>query len=213
MLSEHDRVVELLTWFVNGTLDVREQERVVQHLEHCEICRGELSLQQQLRNAIAQPSKVEFAPQTSFNKLWERISDEQLGQRPTALAGAWHRLWLSWLKQQWMPLTLGLQALIIAGLSIAFALHNGGNEAAYRTVTAPNNENRAIVHAVFDDATRLSDVKDILNKTGLEVASGPTAAGVYSLTPDAARSRIDLNASVDSLRADPRVRFAELSHP
>jgi len=88
------------------------------------------------------------------------------------------------------------------------------NTAAYRTVTSSSmaNDNRPIIHVVFDEATRLTDVKDILGKSGLEVAAGPTAAGVYSLTPDSTR-KLSLQQTVTALRADPRVRFAELSHP
>lgn len=218
-MSEHDRVIDLLTWFVNGTLDTSEQRRVLQHIEQCSTCRHELELQQRVRDAIAQPSKVEFAPQTSFNKLWDRINVEDAKEKmPSRIAvmnvrpHRWPRL-----RVRWMPLALATQLLVIIGLLIVL-VYGGRTEygaAAYRTVTTNSSSDvqRPIIHVVFDDATRLSDVKDILSKAGIEVVSGPTNAGVYSLTPERSRDRIDLNELVASLRADPRVRFAELSHP
>lgn len=221
-MTEHEHVAELLTWFVNGRLDAREQTRVTEHLERCAMCRAELALQQRLRAAITQPVKVEFAPQTSFNKLWDRVTAEQanpslLKRRRNSAAISQPGRWLQRLADHWVPVTLSMQLLvIIALLGVLFMRGNliNINTAAYRTVSSSDaiNDNRPIIHVVFDEATRLTDVKDILSKSGLEVASGPTAAGVYSLTPDSAHAT-SLQQTVTSLRGDPRVRFAELSHP
>lgn len=211
-MNEHKRIFEALTWLVNGTLDVREQQRVRKHLEQCGMCRAELELQQRVRGAITQPPKVEFAPQTSFNKLWERIEQEAVAQPPGLPRAV--KLHLSRVARWWMPFTLGLQLLVIVVLAAALFTRNSASveqTAPYRTVTAATDD-RPIVHAVFDEAIRLTDVKDILSRAGLEVASGPTAAGVYSLTPDGSHAQTDLNAMLAMLRADPRVRFAEVSH-
>jgi len=218
-MTEHDHIIESLTWYVNGTLDARQQGLVQKHLERCALCRKELALQQQIHGAITQPAKVEFAPQTSFNKLWDRIKDEQFVQAGQNQFASPARRWLAlprfelnWLIDRWIPITLSVQFLIIAGLTSVLWIRSGESPATYRTVTSTADPDRPIIHTVFDEATRLSDVKDILNKAGLEVASGPTTAGVYSLTPDTSRSTPPLNEVVVSLRNDPRVRFAELSH-
>lgn len=219
-MTEHDHIIELLTWFVNGTLDAREQARVLQHVEQCAICRNELALQQQVRSAITQPPKIEFAPQTSFNKLWDQISDDEMSagtrqrHKMHTVASRW--FWPRQLLRNWMPITLAVELLVIfalAGIVVTDRNGSGRQPAAYRTVTDVSAIDRPIIHAVFDEATRLSDVKDILSRAGLEVVSGPTMAGVYSLTPDGSRSKSDLNETVSALRIDPRVRFAELSHP
>lgn len=220
-MTEHQHVVELLTWFVNGRLTAAEHARVAEHLEHCALCREELALQQRVRAAIVQPTKVEFAPQTSFNKLWDKITTDAapksslLGRRPSVTTPA--KPWPKLVRYYWMPIALGGQvAIIVALLAILFAHSSipNNNTAAYYTVTSTDkaNDNRPIIHVVFDEAARLSDMKDILGKSGLEIAAGPTAAGVYSLTPDGTGANA-LQQTVVTLRADPRVRFAELSHP
>jgi hypothetical protein len=71
------------------------------------------------------------------------------------------------------------------------------------TIAAP------VVKAIFDDQVRLIDVKDILASSGLVVAAGPSEAGVYTLVPRDVRLADIPPATLERLRADPRVRFAE----
>jgi anti-sigma factor RsiW len=216
-MSIQDHIEDLIPWFVNDTLDAREQQRVTAHLEQCARCRAELSRQRRIRSAILQPGKVELAPQASFNKLWERISTD--GQAPATSSATRQRagMALDWCRRRWMPIALAAQLLIIASLGVVIAARTHSTDSdgtgPYQTVTSDNHADQAIIHVVFADDTRLSDVKDILARTGVEVVSGPSAAGVYTLTPDARDAKADLQAMVTTLRNDPRVRFAEVSHP
>ena len=66
-----------------------------------------------------------------------------------------------------------------------------------------------MVKAIFDDQVRLADVKDILAASGLVVAAGPSEAGVYTLAPRDAQITDIPPATLERLRADPRVRFVE----
>lgn len=217
-MTEHEQVFELLPWLVNNRLTSQQHMRVTQHLEQCAHCRSELVTQQRLHAALNQAPKVEFAPQTSFNKLWDKIVTAEATQQrrenslmPSLLAG------LSWLRQHWQVAALTLQTAIIVGLVGALSLQTHrdkttDNAAAYRTVTSPTvSNNRNVIHVVFDEATRLADVKDILGKSGLSAVSGPTAAGVYTLAPINPSAPLDLRETVHALRDDPRIRFAELS--
>jgi hypothetical protein len=215
MMCTQDHIEEMIPWFVNGTLNEREHKRVADHLEQCVSCRAELVAQQRIRSAILQPGKVELAPQASFNKLWERISTDD--QTPVPAANTRHRAAVAaeWCRQNWMPVALAVQVLIIVSLGVVLATrpHNDATTVPYQTVTTDNHADQAIIHVVFADDTRLSDVKDILARTGVEVVTGPSAAGVYSLTPDARSVDMNLQAVLAALRTDPRVRFAEVSHP
>lgn len=50
----------------------------------------------------------------------------------------------------------------------------------------------------------------LLRRLDLEVVSGPTEAGVYSLSPATQRTQHnDPDRQLAQLRADPNVRFAE----
>jgi hypothetical protein len=174
-------------------------------------------MQRHLQAAITAPVKVEIAPQPSFNKLWEKISAAENAELSTANKETTLKLSLKhvgeWLRHYWMPVTLSIQAAAIIALIGVLALRthsSSHDEGMYRTVTSSAATSGAVIHVVFDDAIRLADIKDILLRSNLQVSSGPTAAGVYSLT--SASKDISAHQAVKSLRDDPRVRFAGLSH-
>ncbi len=56
--------------------------------------------------------------------------------------------------------------------------------AEYRTVTSPapaSPTSRGIIRAVFQPTLRVSDLQQLLEQSGLQIVSGPTEAGVYTL--------------------------------
>jgi len=215
-----DHVADLLPWYINGRLNAEERAKVMHHLQHCVRCTAELNLQQQLQAAITAPVKVEIAPQPSFNKLWERIITEDHPHvdraiRTSLITRLPFEGFSHWMRTYWMPVTLATQAaliIVLIGLIVIKQQAPPNDDAAYRTVTSNAPINGTVFHVVFDDATRLADIKDILLRSNLQVISGPTAAGVYSLTPTNEQLSIANQQTVKSLRDDPRVRFAEISH-
>ena len=217
-MTEH--IAELLPWYINGRLPLHDVERVTLHLEKCTQCTAELNMQQKIHAAINTPSKVEIAPQPSFNKLWDRIAAEEFGDELSAShhtgeRTSWLRSMINKFHSQWMPFMLVTQTAAIAVLLGLMFVHRGEPVSptdGYRTVTSTPVLDGIIIHVVFDDATRLADIKDILLRSNLQVASGPTPAGVYSLKPSDKSTNINVSNALLTLRDDPRVRFAELSH-
>lgn len=213
-----DHVSELIPWYLNGRLSPEDNARVAEHVHRCQRCNGELRLQQHVHDAITASAKVEIAPQPSFNKLWERISAEEdavtFQSSPVIPKTSTVRQAIQWLRSHWTPLFLVTQTAVIAVLAGMLTVQhlNIKEDAAYRTVTSNAPLPGVVIHVVFDDATRLGDIKDILLRSNLQVAAGPTTAGVYSLSPAGARGDFNAQEIVHALRDDPRVRFAELSH-
>ena len=62
-----------MPWMVNGRIESTEARWLSGHLEHCAACRSELAAQRPIREALTREPTVEFAPQPSFNRLWNRI--------------------------------------------------------------------------------------------------------------------------------------------
>jgi anti-sigma factor RsiW len=215
-MNEHARAVELLTWKVNDRLASADADWLEAHLEACGDCRREFAAQRAIRDAIAREPTVEFAPQASFNRLWARIEqDGRAAQSPVAGAtgAATRGRRNGWTAGRWTRATLAAQAVFIALLG--GALWRGSDSSTspnYRTVTdaplAPVT-GQPVIKAIFNDRVRLSDVQDILAGSGLAVASGPTAAGVYTLVAADAKATPLSPGTVARLRTDPRVRFAE----
>jgi hypothetical protein len=164
---------------------------------------------------------VEFAPQASFNRLWKRIEAEgthtvsRIGtSAPAPPANQERTAPIRRRLHPWVRATMAAQAAAILVLCGVLWLRPGA--AAYRTVTdsslAPIPAG-TVIKAIFDDQVRLGDVKEILQGTDLVVVSGPSDGGVYALVPRDLKNRSTVPAAVARLRADPRVRFAEVSAP
>jgi hypothetical protein len=217
-MNEHARASELLPWMVNGRIEASDARWLSQHLELCGACRNELAAQRRIRDALTREPTVEFAPQASFNRLWKRIEDEAAGdlspREPNSVAAARSaepqpesRNAL----RPWLRATLAAQAAAI--LVLCGVLWWRPAATAYHTVTDPSavpSLKGPIIKAIFSDQVRLADVKEILAGAGVVVVSGPSEAGVYALTLRDTQSQAQAPIAVARLRADPRVRFAEL---
>ena len=217
-MNEHARASELMVWKVNGRIESVDARWLDEHLERCAACRAELRVEQRVRDAIAREPTVEFAPQASFKRLWERIEAEQLatasvpgaapatdepGRAPAAPRGR--------RGGRWLRVAVGAQAAVI--LVLCAVLWERPMAPAFRTVTdsspAPVVAG-GVIKAIFADQVRLADVKEILQGAGLVVVSGPSEAGVYTLGPRDASAPPVTPEMAARLRADPRVRFAEI---
>ncbi len=218
-MNEHARASELLPWMVNGRIEATEARWLASHLEHCEACRSELAAQRRIRDALTREPTVEFAPQASFNRLWKRIEaeagdiDAACAARSAGPARALTPLVTRSAAdvRPWVRATLAAQAAAILVLCGVLWLRPGAN--AYRTVTdaAPAaSASGAVIKAIFSDQVRLADVKEILASAGLAVAAGPSEAGVYTLVPRDSSAQSLVPGAAARLRADPRVRFAEV---
>jgi RNA polymerase sigma-70 factor, ECF subfamily len=84
------------------------------------------------------------------------------------------------------------------------------SNAPYRTVTiaAPVIED-AVIHAVFAPTLTLRERSSLLERAGLRIVAGPTAAGVYTLAPVSPADPAALETALQQLRAHPSVRLAE----
>ena len=217
-MNEHERASALLTWMVNGRIESADARWLNEHLENCGACRSELAAQRRIRDALTREPTVEFAPQASFNRLWKRIEAEASDAAPHAPAAAGApirdreslRPTRSGLRP-WVRATLAAQAAAI--LVLCGVLWQRPPSADYRTVTdaAPGPiASGPVIKVIFDDQVRLADVKEMLAGAELVVATGPSEAGVYALVPRDAKSKTTVPAALTRLRADPRVRFAEI---
>ena len=217
-MNAHERAAELLTWQVIGRLGGEDLNWLSEHLESCAHCRAEQRVQRRIRDAVAAQPVVEFAPQASFNRLWQQIEADANIDNPhaatmPAAAGA-RTAARRGRSSRWLRVLAAAQAAAIVLLGAAL-WHRQPDSIApdYRTVTdtAPVPAAADEIKAIFADQVRLADVKDILAGSNMLIASGPNAAGVYTLVSAETSSPAAARAALAHLRADPRVRFAELT--
>ncbi|MEJ1965357.1 MAG: zf-HC2 domain-containing protein [Gammaproteobacteria bacterium] len=231
----HDDVWHALPFFVNGTLRGRSRADVDSHLADCAECRAEVEMQTQVRDAIAVEDVREETTQSSFDELWERITDHEaafdeharaavapgkvvapavaiatsaapaVSTTPRAPAGGM----LKWLVAAVIVEGVGLVTL--GAMSWNTHIAQSGN-ADYRTLSTPAAAlPPGQIRAVFAPELELGNLQTLLSGSRLSIVDGPTEAGVYTLALD------DSDGSVDSalagLRRSPSVRFAEPIEP
>ncbi|WP_439891194.1 anti-sigma factor family protein [Ralstonia sp. 25C] len=198
----HLRVWELLPWVVNQSASASEQTEVDEHLRHCEACRAELALQQELNASInAGGALVSPGVEEGLARLSDRIDAPQRSPRPRLLAVAY-----------------GLAALVLlqsGGLAVLGMKLGGGDTATYRTLSSPARmADHATIRLVVDPSTSVVRLQQLLVPLGLQIVAGPSESGVYTLGARAAEAgrpalNADTHRQIEALRAAPEVRFVE----
>jgi hypothetical protein len=194
-------IADLFPWYLNGTLDADERQRVDRHIRECSTCREELARERRIYEEMAAAPSVEYMPAPSLKRLNAAIDDQRTEVRPVRAAVMRRR-------PRWIALAAA--SIALAAVAVAFLTANRWGQLHgpnYHTVTAPiAHPHDEVIRAVFAPTITLLDLQGILAEAQLRIVSGPTEAGVYSL---AATSDRATSASLALLRKHPEVRFAE----
>jgi hypothetical protein len=220
--TAHSDVWMLLPWYVNGTLEGTELNKVQQHLRVCITCRQELAEQQKLAEAIGQSSVIDLAPQASLARLLQRIDSEvppadrrQKGW--SRLRSLWTQLleWLSGLRlpqRAWIAVSL-LVILLVLAPTARFWLSSVPREPQYHTLASPNSVPAAgstDIQVVFAKTLDQEQIQQVLHSLPAEIVAGPSASGTYTvriITRD--RSNQEMLAMLVRLSQQPGVLRVE----
>lgn len=217
---EHQDISALLPWYLNGSIDEHDRQRLDAHLALCAGCRDELAREQRIYEGITAETAVEYMPAASLKRLQARL-DGVPGASPDPRADVGTHEFAAGQKAGGRPMAWpGLMAASVAVMAVALSLLAADRWMQFRahaavpdyyTVTAsvprPQGE---VIRAVFSPTITLVELQAVLDEAQLRIISGPTEAGVYSL---AAKSGRPVSASLASLRRDEKVRFAEITQP
>jgi hypothetical protein len=200
-LSRSERqAMELLPWYVNGTLAGEEHEQVRRELRSSLTCRLEYERLSRVRDLMQQDDAEHAATDRAFERLMARI--ESSGTRPGAVAAT----------LRWIPLA---QAAALLALAAGLAWWWGAQDPAtapgtFETLTTNTPADAPQLRVVFAAGVPEATRRDLLEAHGLTIAAPPTADGVYALAlpPDA-----DAQAIAGRLRADARVLLVTTPPP
>jgi hypothetical protein len=106
----HLEIVELLPWYLNGTLETKEHDNVTQHIENCLSCRRELEELKGLQKAITAPT-IDFSTETALAKTIQQIRSQERTTEKTQRA---------WWQLDWAPLLRPRLALGVAIMAAIF---------------------------------------------------------------------------------------------
>jgi anti-sigma factor RsiW len=208
-MPEHQAISMLLPWYVNGTLSAFDRQRVDSHVPNCTACRNDLELERRIYARMATDVVLEHIPAASLKRLHGRLDAREDGTSPEIQEPRQaRRPSLPW---------LSLAAASIAGILVTIGVytvrggHASGNASspAYYTVTSPEpRPSSEVIRAVFAPTVTLVELQALLDEAQLKIVSGPTEAGVYSLSALTSRP---VGLSLALLRQHRTVRFAEIT--
>lgn len=217
-LGAHGECWNLLPWIANESAAAKDLARIEEHLRECRECQEELEFQRRLRDAIRSEEAIVLAPQTSLQKLMQRIDTDtdMEDEREAAPAAAepviarpararWSR---------WLPIAAAVQGIAIAGL-----LATVWSQSRDETLTAPRYialaptpmAHEPVLRVVFANNIALDQMNRLLRSIDAQIIAGPSEAGVYTLGLGAGSSdKSSADTAAAQLRADSRVMFAEV---
>ncbi|MDX1405022.1 MAG: zf-HC2 domain-containing protein [Woeseiaceae bacterium] len=82
---EHEEIDLLLPWYVNGTLQADERERVAAHLESCRECRASVALLSDLQTAVATNKTTPMVPRPRIDDLLDLVKTRKQPSRIKAI--------------------------------------------------------------------------------------------------------------------------------
>ena len=188
-MTRHQKILELLPWFVNGTLDEQERSMVNEHLNSCGTCHDEfmaLKETSEVFHATTEPSKDSIV-----HARYDFMQQLEGKSRKVGPASRWM-----------IPVSLAACLLIAILLFGPFSQQ----EQSFETLGA-NASSKPVIQLIFQPDTAESFIQSLVTGDQRHIISGPTAQGVY---------RIELLADEDpqqvlqSLKDHPNVIFAAL---
>ncbi len=216
----HLAVVELLPWYVNGTLEDADRRLVDGHIADCAECAAELELERRLQHSALEAFEgVEewTPPQGQLERLMDRLPTQLPESRPetvsAARSGFVERIrarWVSWPESaRWAVATQSALAAGLLGVILWQAASISPAPAPYQTLSTPaplEAAGRARLQIAFTEDTTEAELRSLLRDSDVSLAGGPSALGIYTIE---APHGIALEDVVRALRADPRVRLVE----
>jgi hypothetical protein len=224
----HNQCWELLPWIANERAAAADAALVEAHLRDCADCQVELEAQRRLRDAIRSEDCIVLAPQTSLQKLMQRIEDESAVDRaeiadseaatssyaePTdhAPAALVHRTKSG--LPRWLSIAAAVQGITIIALLSTLWMQSRDTLTAprYTTLTSPTPLIRGpVLRVVFAESVTLDEVNEILRSIDAQIIAGPSEAGVYTLAlPVHAAGTGPIADALARLRSDDRILFSE----
>lgn len=199
----HQRVWDLLPWYVNGTLPDGERRKVEEHLSACPRCQEELAACRGIGEAVSRREEVAPAPHPAqLSRLMARIDEEENVLRGLrALFAATPR-----------AVRFALAAQLAAVLLLAGALLRRPEPAPsplFHTLSSPEPAAEAAtrIRIVFAEGTTEKEIREVLLKVRGQVVGGPSPFGVY--TVEVPSSPDPLDSVLAHLRSQKGVSLAE----
>ena len=189
----HRAAQTLLPWYGNSTLDAEERIWFEAHLGECPRCQADVEFQRHLQTL---PAAVPAgAADRGWLALRARLDAKPAADiRPATKASGW--------AGRWLPLALGLQAVLVLVLATVWLAPQ--QSAEYRTLGSAASVTTANALVVFRPEATEAAIRQALRAADARIVGGPTVTDAWLLRlPDRGAG------SLARLRAEPAVARIE----
>jgi hypothetical protein len=187
------KALELLPWYVNGTLEGEERELVARQVLASLTCRKELERLRGLQQLIQRDDPEAAAADRAFERLMARINAGDTPSDPRARQPGRERAWMQF------AVAASLAAAVSALWWQAEAPPEGPR--VYETLSSPQSS-AALLRVVFAPGVGEPARLELLARHGLTRVEPATDDGVVTL---AFADDADRAAIVAALKRDPRI--------
>ena len=212
----HQRVWELLPWYVNGSLAQPERERVEAHLTACRRCQEEVRTCRRTAAEIAGAGEVAPSPHPiQFQRVLARIEESENEERRHG--GGWRILspFRALVRATPRPLRGALVAqaaviFLLVGFLAWDALRPGpASPTVYRTLSdpAPAPVPTLRLRLMFSPQATEREIRGLLLGVRGEITAGPSPLGLYTVEIPVAGDPV--RVVLARLRSEPQVTLAE----
>jgi hypothetical protein len=214
----HQRIWELVPWYVNGTLSGPDRERVEDHLPGCRRCRDEAEACQRTSEAIRSLGEVAPSPHpVQLQRVLARIDrmeeeEDEVGGLEAGEPG--RRFGVPRRAFQALVAQAALIVLLVGALAWS-RLRTGTAPAApppalYQTLSDPAPARlpggTVAVRVMFSPQATEKEIRDLLLAVHGEITAGPSPLGAYTVEVTAADP---VSVVLTRLRSDSLVTFAQ----
>lgn len=171
-LSDRERqdLSELLPFYLNGTLDQDEQDKVAQGLEHDELLRADLAFLKTVQTETLARDVGRTPGEFGLARLMRDV-DLQTAQTAPVKQDHDNRFW-KFAAAACLALFVATSSLVVTNPENIAELASGG------VVTV--HEGPVLTVGFVETATE-ADIRDLLLDLELEIVAGPSALGLYVL--------------------------------
>ena len=156
---------ELLPWYVNGTLEGPERERVEKHLESCRRCRDEAAWLARLREQIKAEGRADAPGELGLRRLMRQVRDSEAKPRARRL-------------QWWQP-ALAAAVMIIVIQSVLLVRPWQATDTGI--VPLGGQPSTAVVQVEFAPTATEAQIREVLQAVDGVIVDGPGALGIYRI--------------------------------
>ena len=190
----HKKTIELLPWYVNGTLSADEHAEVESHLGACIPCRAALEEERRLRGLIRSQEDIPLSAEHGISDLMRQIDGGSVAMR----------------RQPMQPrFVTAIAAACIAVVVAVVLLRVPGVEqisGEFTTLTNSPATTTNHIDIVLSDGVDESQILSVIEEFGGTVVEGPSELGRFTVAVRVGEA-VTTQDVIDSLAQDPRVRF------